>query len=453
MTTQANSKTVFLIIASLLLPFVLSAQTASPAAPPTKPAAPKSPWTTSVSLALKETFDSNVYLQDTTPNSANVAAAAAAGLSAVPANQSSLVSSVLPRFGLDYKPSPAFYGSVTYAPEMTYYSSASSENYVAQRGTLNLGGKIDETSWDLLNTASYVDGNVLGPTFARGGDVPALGGIPLRDRREAFVFRNGFKLTHPVGDFFIRPVAATYFHDFQTEQRVNTAPTAWVYENYIDRQEVSGGLDVGYKVAKQTHVVLGYRYGAQDQGTLNGVNSPYDNSYQRILVGVEGSPVGWLKLAVVGGPDIRDFYNAPATFDANQLLYYIDAAITLLPTARDTIVLACRRYEQPAFSSFSMYEDITYSINWRHKLDDHFTVGAGFLLYIGDWQPPVERNDWIYTPSALVAYNYKQFSAELAYSYDWAQNNSQVVPGTQTAYANGREFTRNLVSLVLKYTF
>ena len=100
-----------------------------------------------------------------------------------------------------------------------------------------------------------------------------------------------------------------------------------------------------------------------------------------------------------------------------------------------------------------MYEDITYSFAWKHKLDDHFTVGAGFQLYIGDWQPPVERNDWIYTPSASVAYNYKKFSAELAYSYDWAQNNAQVVPGTQTAYANGREFTRNLVSLLLKYTF
>jgi hypothetical protein len=220
------------------------------------------------------------------------------------------------------------------------------------------------------------------------------------------------------------------------------------------RQEVSGGLDVGYKVAKQTHVVLGYRYGAQDQGTLLEKSSQYDNSYQRILVGVEGSPVDWLKLAVMGGPDIRDFYNAPIPgFDANQLLYYIDAAITLLPTARDTIVLACRRFEQPAFSSFSMYEDITYSFAWKHKLDDHFTVGAGFLLYIGDWQPPVDRNDWIYTPSASVAYNSKKFSAELAYSYDWAQNNAEVVAGTQTAYANGREFTRNLVSLLLKYTF
>jgi hypothetical protein len=52
MRTQANSKTVSLTIASLLLPVVLSAQTAAPATPPPKPAAPKSPLAASVSLAL-----------------------------------------------------------------------------------------------------------------------------------------------------------------------------------------------------------------------------------------------------------------------------------------------------------------------------------------------------------------------------------------------------------------
>jgi hypothetical protein len=135
------------------------------------------------------------------------------------------------------------------------------------------------------------------------------------------------------------------------------------------------------------------------------------------------------------------------------MLYYIDASITLLPTARDTIVLANRRYEMPAFSSFSMYEDITYSLTWRHKLDDHFTVGAGFQLYIGDWQGPVNREDWIYTPSVSAAYNYNKFSAELAYSYDWVENQAQVLAGTATAYADGREFARHIVSLGLKYTF
>ena len=124
MRIQANTRIVCLGIVSLLLPVALNAQTTSSAAPPTKPAAPKSPWVTSVSLALKETFDSNVYIQDTTPDPANVAAASAAGLNAASAKQGSFVTSVQPRLGLDYKPSPAFYGSVAYAPELTYYHSA-----------------------------------------------------------------------------------------------------------------------------------------------------------------------------------------------------------------------------------------------------------------------------------------------------------------------------------------
>ena len=452
--TQPNSKTICLIIASLLLPFILSAQTASPAASPPSSAGSKSPWSTSVGLTLRETFDSNVFLQDTPADPTSVDVAATAGLNAVTAKQSSLVTSVLPQFGLDYRPCQTVNAAATYAPEMTYYHSASSEDYVTHRGTLNLGGKIDAASWEFLNTASYIDGNEIGPTFARPGDVPALGGIPLRDRREAFIFRNGFKLTYPVKNFFIRPVATTYFHDFKTDQRRSPTPSAWVYENYIDRQEVSGGLDAGYRVANHTHVLLGYRYGAQDQGTLLGVSSPFDNSYQRLTVGVEGRPAEWLKLAAVGGPDFRDFYSGSIPgFDGDELLCYVDASITVLPTAQDSIVLAYRRSEQPAFSSLSMYEDIVYSLACRHKLGDCFTIGAGLQIYVGDWQPPTVREDWIYTPSASVAFNYRKVSVELAYSYDSAENKAKVVAGTPTTYADGREFTRHLVSLGLKYVF
>ena len=42
------------------------------------------------------------------------------------------------------------------------------------------------------------------------------------------------------------------------------------YENYVDRQDVNGGLDVGYEAVKDTYLVAGYRYGRQDQFTLPG---------------------------------------------------------------------------------------------------------------------------------------------------------------------------------------
>jgi hypothetical protein len=100
-----------------------------------------------------------------------------------------------------------------------------------------------------------------------------------------------------------------------------------------------------------------------------------------------------------------------------------------------------------------VYEDITYSAVWRHKLNDHFTFGAGFQVYVGDWQAPVSREDWIYTPSASIAYSYKKLNLELAYSYDWVQNKAEVIPGTQTAYAEGREYNRSLVTLSGRYSF
>jgi len=116
-------------------------------------------------------------------------------------------------------------------------------------------------------------------------------------------------------------------------------------------------------------------------------------------------------------------------------------------------VLLTRRYEQPAFSSQSVYEDITYSISWKHKFDDHWSGSAGFQLYIGDWQAPVNRDDWIYTPSVGLTYTHdKHLSAELAYSYDWVENQ---VPTSATGatYADGREYTRHIVSLGVKYAF
>jgi hypothetical protein len=327
---------------------------------------------------------------------------------------------------------------------------------------IDFGGKVGDASWELTNTATYIDGSREGPTFARPDDIPAIGGIPLRDRRAAFIFRNSFRWTEPVGDWFFRPVATSYIHDFETRQLLIPAATRaqYTYENYISRQDISGGLDVGYRVVEGLHLVVGYRYGRQDQfkgfdPTGNHVDSPYDNSYSRILVGVEGSPASWLKLAAVFGPDFRTWDDSarlrqmyPA-FHQNKLLYYWDASATLLPTENDTVTLKSVRYEQPAFSSFSMYEDIKTDLTWRRQFSGQVTASAGFTLYIGDWQAPVNRDDWIYTPNASLKYAFtKNLSAEIAYSYDWVDSK---VSASVEPLTNSHEFTRHLATLGVKY--
>jgi hypothetical protein len=409
--------------------------------------------------SVKQTYDSNVYLQDNAPNPNYVTAAQNAGYHPVQANKGSFVTTLTPKVGLDYKPGAAFNVSAAYSPEIAFYTSAEDENYVTHRGTLNFNGAVENTSWELLNTATYIDGNKEGPTFARPDDIPAIGGIPLRDRREAFIFRNSFRLTQTAGNWFVRPVASSYVHDFKTDQHYQTSAQKkmFSYENYVDRQEFAGGVDVGYKAIKNTYLVAGFRFGRQNQSTLPGTNnttlsSPYGNYYERILLGVEGSPAPWLKLAVLAGPDIRQFDSGtPAGFNRNNLLYYWDASATLLPGKNDTITLKSTRYEQPAFSSFSMYEDIKTDLAWRHKFNDRLYSQIGFTLYIGDWQAPVNRDDWIYTPSATVGYNFsKHLNAELAYSYDWVDNK---VSSSAEPLANSHEYTRHLVSLSVKYAF
>ena len=71
---------------------------------------------------------------------------------------------------------------------------------------------------------------------------------------------------------------------------------------------------------------------------------------------------------------------------------------------------------------------------------------AGFRAYAGDWQGPVNREDWIFTPSAGVTWKpHPKVSADLGYSYDWVESR---IPNT-----SGREFTRHLVLLTLGYKF
>ncbi len=398
-------------------------------------------------LALKETYDDNVYLEDTAPGPGVP--------NAVPAKKDSLVTTITPNVALGYKVCSGFKASLLYTPDIVIYHNAPSEDYTAHHVGLTFNGKADNDNlvWEQANAFTDIDGNRLGPTFAHPQDVPAIGGIPLRDRRDAFIYRGGFKLTWTLDRFFIRPVASAYVHDFKTVQQTLTLPA--VYENYIDRQDVNGGVDVGYDVGKKTFLVLGYRYGQQDQGELLGKNSPYNSKYQRILAGVEGSPVKWLKLNVQLGPEFRRFDpGTPADFGRNEVLCYADASATVIPTKADTVNLRWTRFEQPAFSSQSVYEDIKYDLAWRHKFCERFTAGAGFTVYVGDWQTPVNRNDWIYTPSATASYTFnKHLSAELNYSCDLVQSKTTAVSGTSTEWADGREFSRDLVSLAVKYAF
>ena len=403
-------------------------------------------------IAVSEAYDDNVYILDTKPDPAVMPPA---GFTISKAKKESFVTAVTPGFNLDYHPSDAFAATLSYAPEVVTYHDARSEDHVTHRGVLNFKGNVEGVSYENANSITWIDGSDKPFVTIRPGDCRCIGGVPLRDRRDALIFKDGLKVTIPAGKWFIRPVLSAYIHDFQTKQFANTNTSQFIYDNFIDRWDLNGGLDIGYEAFENTKLVVGYRYGHQEQGKILGIPSQYSNNYQRFLLGIEGAPISWLKLSVLGGPDIRDWPEilpGNTMFDQDEILWYIDGSATILPTKNDTITLRVTRYEQPAFTSQSVYEDVKYDLVWRHKFTSQFTAGAGFTAYLGNWQAPAVRKDWIYTPSAMASYAFNpHLSAELSWSYDKAI--SDVATGPRAPYSKGREFTRNVVSLAVKYAF
>ena len=389
-------------------------------------------------LTLKETFDSNVYLQDVQPSPTVK--------DAVLPFQESFVTSVTPKIGFEFKPSSSFNFSGVYAPEVVAFHDEPSESHIAHRGNLLFNGVVGIVTWQMQNSLTYIDGSDQGLTFGGPGGAPAIGGIPIRDRRDALIYRNSFGAFHKHGAWFFRPAVSSYIHDFMTEQRDPTVYTN--YQNYVDRNDFNLGLDTGYQVFKGGYVFLAYRYGWQHENDLPpGSLFDYSNEYQRLLVGFEGQVTPWLKLNLFLGPDWRNFnHAAPPGFDTSPTLLYVDASLVLTLTKSDNLTLTMKQFEQPAFGTPSVYADITYDVSWRHAFNQQFSAVAGFRAYGGEWVPPVMRDDWIFTPSIALAYKPgAHWNVDLAYSYDWVDS---LVPNTA-----GREFTRNLVSLGLKYTF
>jgi hypothetical protein len=388
-------------------------------------------------LTLKETFDSNVYMQDREPSPTVTNAARPF--------QESLVTSVTPRVGIEWRSMKEFSFTAYYAPEINTYHAEPSESHVAHRGSLLFNGVVGIVTWQMQNSLTWIDGSEEGLTFGGPGGAPAIGGIPIRDRRAALIYRNSFAAFHKHGDWFFRPAISSYIHDFMTTER---NPSAFpFYQNYVDRNDFNVGLDAGYQVFKDGYVFLGYRFGWQREPPLPGQNIDYSNDYQRLLAGFEGKITGWLKLNLFIGPDWRDFnHHTPSGFQDHQVKLFVDGSMVITPTKSDSLILTAKQFEQPAFGTPSAYEDITYDVTWRHTFSSKLAATAGFRAYGGAWEKPVLREDWIFTPSASLAYKHDaHWSTDLSYSYDWADS---LVPGKA-----GREFTRHLLSLGLKYAF
>jgi len=400
---------------------------------------------TELSVTVKETYDSNVYGTEFNPT--------LAGLPEV-ADVESWVTVISPKAVLNLRSAlglgdnsavTAF--NIGYAADYAFYHSASSETNQRHNFSQQLKTKSDAVTFSLDNTFTYVDGKSTTPQY---GLLNAYGSASSRERKEQFQDRAKLQLRYDADAWFVRAVATVLYYDLKPQLHQPTG-TYVGYQNYIDRQDLNAGIDVGAKLNKNVSLWTGYRYGAQGQDDLPWSQVDSASKYSRLLVGVEGKLASWLKVDLQAGPDFRTFDNATATrgiAEKNHTWLYTEASATADLSANDSLVLAHKIWNFVSSTGVASYRDSTYGLTLRHKFSPALSGNLGFRILGSDYALPTVRKDWFYTYSAGLRYDVdKNWALTVDYARNEARNKLD-----HTAFP-GRTYSQDILTFGLRAAF
>jgi hypothetical protein len=404
-----------------------------------------------LSLRLMERYDSNVMLQD----------------EGAQAGYESFVTSVLPVLGgkLSATGETPYHVSLKYAPDFTFYHDLSRESYLRHIGLLDFDVSHGQLSVNGNVAAKYTDGTTDPPTWgtaAAPGAVPALGATEVRGRRRNMYFASQFTARQDLGKAFVRGVFDARIWDFMTEDQFPPElpnPTQEIIQNYYDRDDINGGVDLGVKLDPKLEIYAGYRLGHQDQEyrALPGypLPSPYSNNsysyanlYHRFPIGLKTTPSEWFRLAGEIGPSLH-FFDAstiqPGTHTQQNYLYFLVRGEVQLAT-NTLFTVVSGQHLLPAAAGNGLFQNLTFTAAIKQRFSDRVNAAVSFDITDYDFDAEFTRWDRVYMPGAKLEYAFsKHFSAGLAYSYAWAVS---LIPNT-----SNREYTRHLVGLSVSATY
>jgi opacity protein-like surface antigen len=433
----------------------------------TKPA-----WLPQLSLGVKESYDDNIF--------------GVSGIGMKP--QRAWITSISPEIGFDFAPllgqqTPFQTLLLNYTPDFVLYAlphveapyNEPSQNYNAHKFASVIKGSTGDFSFSLDNDFLYNDGSKVAPTYALNQSGAAgeadryrdhYSYVPAEERASQIEENETAVLEYDLGPVFIRPTE--FLHDVNMDtawHKSSVAPYVG-YQNFVDRSDVNGGLDLGYKVLTNVAVTVGYRYGSQFQQQFSpSVSSDYTNysssTYQRVLFGLEGKPWDWLQVKLDGGPDFRDYNSHTPISDLHPTKYYAEAALTAAITASQSLSFKYKQWQWVASTGFmpvwlSSY-DLDYHWNPTRKL--RFDLDAKIQEYdatggtdVATGTDPSLRSDRLYTLSPGFTYAFTpQLSASLSYTLNAANNELYTLPAA--LHAAYRNYIDQIVSLGLSYKF
>jgi len=415
----------------------------------------KPTWLTEVSLGIKESYDNNVFLSGVDAKYLPVSYPLPPGSVAALKDEGSWVTAVSPKVDVNLAPllgdQKAFKTlSLAYAPEFVIYHDQDSENYNAHRLLTAITGQAEPVSFSADNNFLFVDGSDRAPVYP-DSLYSSFVTSAARERREQIQERANISVQLDREKWFVRSVASLLDYDFMTKQ-LNPV-TFPGYQNYVDRLDVNGGADVGYKITTHAAITLGYRYGEQYQQTFAYSPNSSSDDYQRVMLGLEGKPWKWLEVKIQGGPDFRSYADSAPVNDRQPVKYYGEAAMTATFTTADTVVFKCKQWQWLSSLGKVPYYESLCDLNYHRKLTEKLGWDLGGRLLSWDFTSgnlsTCHRKDLQYTASTGLGYAFNEhFNFSLAYSLDWGRNDIDGIVNPQT-----REFDRQLVLLAAKWKF
>jgi len=417
----------------------------------------KPAWLTEISMGIKEGYDDNVYMSGVGKKFLPASFTVPAGSVAALKDRGSWVTTVSPKVAIDFAPvlgnKDLQTASFVYAPDVVRYHDQSTEDYDAQRFITTIKGKIEPFTFNLNNSFVFIDGSQLGPVYP-GALLSAWNTVAPRERREQIQDRANPVIQYDQDRWFVRASASLLYYDLMT-----TLTNVTGYQNYVDRYDVNGGADLGYKIKPQLAATFGYRYGHQYQQQLSFSPDSSSSDYERLLLGVEGKPWKWLEVKIQGGPDFRQYEpNTPTHISPvrndNVTTYYGEAVIVAKPSAIDTVTFKYRGFQWVSCLGKVPYFDSYYDLSYNRKLTAQLALDLGARLAtadytVGNLAPSDHRNDWQYTLGAGLGYAVNaNLSLNAAYTMDLGRNAQDNITNPQT-----REFDHHLLTLGAKYGF
>lgn len=364
--------------------------------------------------------------------------------------------------------------SLIYQPDRAVYSQTPSADFTAHRANAILAGKVGDLKFSFDDAFLYNDGNKLAPTYALNQLSNAaanqndkyrnsLAHAPARERLNQYQDRYTAYLQYDTKYFLFRPISALNYINMET-LLFNTSLAPYKgYQDYVDRYDVNVGADLGFKVAPEWALILGYRDGYQYQQQYSlAINSDQhfsSNHYQRLLFGLEGK-LQWLTVKLAAGPDFRDFNPDTPISNLHTTRFYGEAAVTAKLSPTQTITANFKDYIFVSSTGLVPYEEFTYSLIYHWSVTKQVGLDLGAKLFEHNYtlgndvagSAPSLREDFDYEGLGGITYAITpHLIASVGYNFDDGQNGLSSLPAK---YAPSyRDFKEGVFSAGLQYRF